>query len=106
LTICPVPGAKDPGTFLRKKPMNYIYIDTKTGKFGVPKSRKRIEEFSEGELKANSLVNHFWGNSKVKKENQTFTNDRFIVLPIPEHDKLFEDPDLIGNINSIKKPKK
>ena len=100
--------------------MNLIYIDTATGDFGIMKSRKSIQiatggkkrvvtrisknfpngrkiiEVTGGLLKANKLVAHFWGNRLRKKTGvMSYTDNRYIVLPAKEINKVYTDPKLI-----------
>ena len=79
--------------------MNYIFIDTETGKYGILHSREKVSNATNEELKANTLENVFQRETKSRPIQKTYINDRFIVIPVPVLDIIYEDKKIIENIS-------
>lgn len=78
--------------------MNYILIDTKTGSFGVVSSREKVEIETKGKI-TKSFLNNIFTIRRNKREIQTnYVDDRFILLPYREKNKMHIDEKLIHRI--------
>lgn len=90
--------------------MNYIYIDTLTGDYGVMHSRESVSISTGRLIKKNTLSNYFRKIGKNKKEDieepkkKVYITDRFIVLPIETFDNIFTNL-LVKNISCVKEGK-
>lgn len=82
--------------------MRHIVIDTKTGKYGVVKSREKVESFTEGKVTKNILWNLFTFSRDKREKKQTYVDDRFIILPYKTEDEIYQDKELIGKLISYR----
>lgn len=63
--------------------MNYIYIDTETGDFGILHSRAQVMQVTRGAIKENTLEVLFSRTTKKRQEiEKSYIDNRFIVLPV------------------------
>ena len=80
--------------------MRYITIDTRQGRFGIMTSRKKVELFTHSQVKAHTLVTLFWGKRRKSGAEQTYCDDRYIILPVSEYNMIYADEALIDKISS------
>lgn len=84
--------------------MYYIFINTHKGEYGILHSRGKIEETTKKEVTVDFLRQHFTGfPRKVKPGKATFTNEKYIILPVQTGgiDQICRDPELKGRIKVL-----
>lgn len=63
--------------------MNYIYIDTETGDFGILHSRAQVTQVTNRLVKHTTLENLMSRKTKSRTEfEKSYIDERFIILPV------------------------